>query len=345
MNRQELLSFVHRPVLEAFAFDPIGSNLTVMSDALAVLELLVQENDLYETLPSLKLTDEVKGPRRKTQLRKFLNKAKHIQAELGTWAADYFIGASIDSFKMAMREGGEKLSGWKSAEKDVVMTTLSRTTIPRSLASHIEGGLPKTSAKFECLLSVLSHVYTPGFCGLVFVNQRATVVALSQLLLAHPRTQKLFGCGTFVGMSNNVRKKTELGDLLDPRMQQNTLGGFREGSLNVIIATNALEEGIDVSACKTVICFDEPPNFKSFIQRRGRARKEKSNFFVLLTHDSSVTSVERWRQLEQEMTEAYQRDRMTVDEAHTRENVHEQGYGNFVVESTGCASCPPSVRS
>ena len=345
VNRQELLSFVHRPVLEVVTFDPIGSDLTIMSDALAALELLVQENDQYETQPSLKPTDEVKGPRKRTQLRKFLNKAEHIQGELGTWAADYFIGASIDSFKMAMREGGEKLFGWKSAEKDIIMTSLSRTTIPRSLASNIEGGSPKTSAKFECLLSVLSRAYTPEFCGLVFVNQRATVVALSQLFLAHPETQKLFRCGTFVGMSNNVHKKTELGDLLDPRVQQNTLGGFREGLLNLIITTNALEEGIDVSACNTVICFDEPPNFKSFIQRQGRARKEKSSFFVLLAHNSSVASVERWRQLEQEMTEAYQRDRMIVDEARERETVHEQGYGNFVVECTGYVSCPPLVRN
>ncbi|KAL8819894.1 MAG: hypothetical protein Q9191_007636, partial [Dirinaria sp. TL-2023a] len=306
-----------------------------MSDTLAALKLLVQEDDPYKVLPSLKLADEVKGSKKKTQMRKFFNKAAHIEAELGAWAADYFIGASIDSFKMAIREGGEKLFGWKSAEKDNVMTSLSRTMIPRSLASQIEGGFPKTSAKFVCLLNVLNRVYTPSFCGLIFVNQRATVVALSRLLSAHPETKKLFRCGTFVGMSSNVHKKKELGDLLDPQVQQHTLDGFREGSLNLIIATNALEEGIDVSACNTVICFDEPPNLKSFMQRRGRARKEESNFFVLLAHDSSVVNVERWRQLEDEMTEAYQRDRMMVDEARTWENIYEQGYRNFVVECTG----------
>ena len=278
-------------------------------------------------------------------MRKFFNKAEYIQTELGTWAADYFIGASIDSFEMAMREGGEKLIGWKSTEKDSVMTSLSRTVISESSALQVEGGFPKTSAKFGCLLNLLNRVYTPGFCGLIFVNQRATVVVLSQLLLMHPETQRLFRCGTFVGISNNAHKKKELGDLLDPQVQQHTLDRFREGSLNLIITTNALEEGIDVSACNTVICFDEPPNLKSFIQRRGRARKERSSFFVLVAHDSSVISVERWREVEDEMIKAYQCDRMMVDEARTRENVHEQGYGNFVVERTGYVLCPLPFRS
>lgn len=209
--------------------------MTDMSNALTALKLTVQENDLKETSHSLKLTHEAREIRKKTQLRKFLDKAEHIQGELGSWATDYFVIESIDTFKMAMREGGEKLCGWRNNEKDSIMKSLSQTTISRSLASHTEEQFPRTSAKFECLVSVLHRVYTPGFCGLVFVNQRATVIALSQLLSAHPDTRTLFRCGTFVGMSSSVRKKTELGDLLDPRAQQITLDAFCEGDVNLII--------------------------------------------------------------------------------------------------------------
>lgn len=317
--------------------------MTSKSNALNALMSIVQENDLHETLPSLKLVHEVRRPKKKNELKKFVAKAEHVQSELGSWAADYFVGASIESFRTAMREGSEKLFGWRSMEKDGVMKSLSQPAISRSLATRMEEPFPRTSAKFECLVDILRRVYTPGFCGLVFVNQRAIVVALSQLLLAHPDTGRLFRCGTFVGMSNNVHKKSELGDLLDPRMQLSTLDAFREGTMNLIIATNALEEGIDVSACNTVICFDEPLNLKSFIQRRGRARKDKSNFFVLLANDSLAARGQRWQELEEEMTKAYQRTRKTADEVRTRESVYEEGYGKFLVESTGYVSCLPSI--
>lgn len=306
MNRQELLQFVYRPALEAVKFDPEGSSTT---DMLPALQLIVQEHDLHdlhETLPSLKMAHERRETRKKTHLRKFLDKAEHIQSELGSWASDYFIRESIDTFKVTMREGGEKLCGWRNVEKDSIMKSLCHTRVSRSLSSHTEELFPRPSAKFKCLVSVLRRVYNPGFCGIVFVNQRASAIALSQLLMAHPETGTLFRCGTFVGMSSNVRQKTKLGDLLNPRVQQTTLD-----------ETN------------------EPPNLKAFIQRRGRARKEKSNFFVLLASDSNAAGVQMWRELEREMTEAYQRDRKIANEASTRENVREEGYGNFLVESTG----------
>ncbi|KAK5548299.1 Dicer-like protein 2, partial [Exophiala xenobiotica] len=51
---------------------------------------------------------------------------------------------------------------------------------------------------------------------------------------------------------------------------------------NLIIETDVLEEGIDVTACNLVVCFDVPSNLKPFLQRRGRARQEQSTFAILL---------------------------------------------------------------
>jgi ERCC4-related helicase len=50
------------------------------------------------------------------------------------------------------------------------------------------------------------------------------------------------------------------------------LNDFQQRRKNLIISTNVLEEGIDITACYMVICFNKPPNLKSFVQRRGRAR-------------------------------------------------------------------------
>lgn len=52
--------------------------------------------------------------------------------------------------------------------------------------------------------------------------------------------------------------------------------------VNVIIATSMLEEGLDVQACNLVIRFDPAPTVCSFIQSRGRARMQSSDFVLML---------------------------------------------------------------
>jgi endoribonuclease Dicer len=54
---------------------------------------------------------------------------------------------------------------------------------------------------------------------------------------------------------------------------------FREGRLVLLVTTNALEEGIDVSNCLFVIRFDGFHTTKSHIQGSGRARYEGAEIY------------------------------------------------------------------
>lgn len=100
-----------------------------------------------------------------------------------------------------------------------------------------------------------------------------------------------------------------------------------------------LEEGIDISACNIVICFNRPPNLKSFIQRRGRARKSRSIFVLLVPSEDRSLGPQEWGDMEDQMREEYQKDASMRQKLHQLEDdeEHVEGYSNarFEIKSTG----------
>lgn len=122
---------------------------------------------------------------------------------------------------------------------------------------------------------------------------------------------------------------------MEVRNQKDSLDDFRTGHKNLIITTNALEEGIDISACNVVICFDKPPNLKSFIQRRGRARKSASKYVVMFQRGADDSAISKWQDLEQEMKQIYMDEMRQLEELKGLE-ANEEGYQPpLEVQSTG----------
>lgn len=69
---------------------------------------------------------------------------------------------------------------------------------------------------------------------------------------------------------------------------------FEIGLVKILVATNVLEEGIDITACNLVIRFEGKMSLRSFIQSQGRARQMKSTF-IIISHktEDELKSLER----------------------------------------------------
>jgi dsRNA-specific ribonuclease len=249
------------------------------------------------------------------QLTKFLECSNSIYEELGGWATDYYIEASIDQLRLSL-ENDTSMTRLDRAER-VFLLELLGMAVPVNTTESIH-----LSPKLEALLAFLEKMDRPGFSGLVFAKRRATVSVLARILSLCPATKDRFRCASYVGWSS-TRSKDALGDLLSRDMQKDTLSEFRAGRKNLIVATDVLEEGLDVSSCSLVICYDKPSNLKSFVQRRGRARYQESTYAVMISTEDETVDLRKWQELENAMVEAYQDDQRRRREAWELEEVDE----------------------
>lgn len=63
---------------------------------------------------------------------------------------------------------------------------------------------------------------------------------------------------------------------------------FRIYKTNCLVSTSVLEEGIDIQSVNLVIMYDYPETFRSYMQSKGRARSEKSDYLVFINRDAKA---------------------------------------------------------
>jgi ERCC4-related helicase len=244
-----------------------------------------------------------------------------MYAELGGWATDYFIQASIDQLRRSI-ENDDSMTALDREERVYLLELLLGMPLLEDTVENIH-----ISPKLEILLSFLDKMDHSEFSGIIFAKTRSVVSVLTRLLSLHPATKDRFRCASFVGWSNNASRKESLGDLLTRDMQRDTLSEFKAGRKNLLIGTDVLEEGLDVSSCRLVICYDKPANLKSFVQRRGRARHKQSTYAIMLSTEDDSLVLSKWQDLERTMIEAYQNEERQRQNAWkleaTREDIDE----------------------
>lgn len=339
-TRTELSKHVHRPTLEKLIY-PHGS--CEQPASLRLLCAICRTYNLSQDPYILSISNSVMRARavekRKTycldQLKLLQTSTTHICGEIGSLAADWFIQACVSRYLQTIQKHSQQLTIWLDSEKihlAQILQKLSPLNGRAALMQHDQANRSLYSPKIESLLNLLLDEWSEDFTGIVFVQQRAQVVAMTELLSTHPQVGPKFRIRGVVGESTFSQKKKNLTELLEPKAQQTALTDFRNGLANLIVCTNALQEGIDMPNCHIVICFDPPPNLVAFVQRRGRARKSQSKYIILHEDDDQERD---WATLERRLEEAY-RDECRISAENERLEQKEDGENrSFRVAATG----------
>ncbi|PNY11877.1 endoribonuclease dicer 2-like protein, partial [Trifolium pratense] len=237
------------------------------------LNELKQQHELSVT--SLDFTaDSVKSVNKK--ISKILKSSISCLGLLGVWFALKAMETSLFSIEPFS-------AGYPIVKKFISASTLTlqsyipsdpQWTIGENMNSDMEMGLmtSKVSCLIDCLLEYRG--VTEMRC-IVFVERviaaRVLEILLNILLPKYNSWKVRHIAGNRSVSKTHTRK-----------VQDEIVEEFRKGLVNVIVATSVLEEGLDIQSCNLVIRFDLPKTVCSFVQSRGRARMQNSDYILML---------------------------------------------------------------
>jgi len=124
-------------------------------------------------------------------------------------------------------------------------------------------------------------------CGIIFVQQRSTALALARVLqnfASKKRELRFIRCDHVVGHGPTQGHNSVISKLADmtTAKQQEVLSRFRSHKINLLVSTNVVEEGLDVPQCNLVIRYSLPDGVCSYLQSRGRARASNSQYIMMV---------------------------------------------------------------
>ncbi|KAG9287939.1 hypothetical protein G9A89_017534 [Geosiphon pyriformis] len=219
------------------------------------------------------------------KLQRAFQSASQALKTLGPWCSDRI-------WKFILDELNEKYEGKLDPEKyDLELLKEEQRLMQKALAivdkwifEPPELEIHILSPKVIMLIRILDcfRQNSDEFCGIVFVERRHTANVLD-LLIREIGTLDFIKSSVLVGHGSN-----EEGDLHMKFKEQNrTIAAFRNKEINLLIATNVAEEGLDIQPCNIVIRFDFFNTLRAYIQSRGRARRKDSKYIVMLEKDNN----------------------------------------------------------
>lgn len=158
------------------------------------------------------------------------------------------------------------------------------------------GILFHSTSKVQKLLKFIEVTATQGkdMKGLIFVKRRFTARILCHVIRRYFVEQENAHLNVHVDFMTGGPESIEA--VVAIKNNNHVLDKFKQGSINLIIATSVLEEGIDLQECNLVVSYDQPDTFQSYVQSKGRARMKSSIYGIMVP-------VNKFEELKQKKTE------------------------------------------
>ena len=168
---------------------------------------------------------------------------------------------------------------------ELAATSCQLPAVLKALQSGLHGAavsFPRALKLVEFLAQM--KMEKSSWHGIIFVKTRAGTHALTELLqqtadLAGVKISPLTGHGK----TGNVAAVTDAVKGMNIRDQVDTLDSFRAAQgMNVLVATAAAEEGIDIPRCEFAVSYTVVESGREWTQRQGRARMHGSQFVSII---------------------------------------------------------------
>ena len=162
---------------------------------------------------------------------------------------------------------GVSIPEFVKLDKPTTINYLNQNT-PLKLA--IKTVISPDKNKLKTLLSLLEHIGNEP--GLFFCNFRDSINAVSEFLELHTISHTCFSGG------------------MEQKERERALIKFRNGSSQVLLATDLAARGIDIPEVKFIIHYELPIHQEEFIHRNGRTARvnAKGTAYVLKWKDQLV---------------------------------------------------------
>lgn len=300
-------------------------------------------NRMQEMLLSVKLDNYISinpkslRPTTPKKVKDLINMFKDFEYqvdEMGTLGGYLSLLSSLITFELIKRSCDTE------AYRDIVkvcITTTERcinsielaTGLSRSDASSI---VQNSSEKVKKLFGILTQKFNDpnrekDLQCLVFVQRRSTAKALYHALKAYANVNPNFPISPdfMVGVNNEMPESIEA--ILSHNYNSIALEKFKNKETNLIVASSVLEEGIDLQMCNLVIMYDSPEVYRSYVQARGRARVDNSDYIVMVENGEASMKFQKkfviWQAVDTELKS--QLLLKTIDrEAPTEEEIQKE---------------------
>ncbi|NXG72940.1 IFIH1 protein, partial [Baryphthengus martii] len=124
--------------------------------------------------------------------------------------------------------------------------------------------------------------------GIIFTKTRLSACALFQWIKDNPKFEEVgIKAHYLIGAGHNSEMKP-----MTQNEQREVIDKFREGKVNLLIATTVAEEGLDIKECNIVIRYGLVTNEIAMVQARGRARADESTYALVASVGSGAVERE-----------------------------------------------------